>query len=71
MKMILGNTYPVKEQLKQVGCRWNADRKCWMATTEEMAVKARSIVEQGQSNQRMYRTATVGDGEKFLRYGRI
>lgn len=26
---ILGNTYPFKEDLKAVGCRWNPHIKCW------------------------------------------
>jgi hypothetical protein len=27
---ISGNTYPVKEQLKALGAKWNAENKCWM-----------------------------------------
>ena len=27
---IKGNTFPVKDYLKKVGCRWNSDEKCWV-----------------------------------------
>ena len=27
---ITGNTYPVKDQLKALGARWNGENKCWM-----------------------------------------
>lgn len=40
---VTGNTYPVKEQLKVLGARWNADAKAWMVTPEN-ADKAKSIV---------------------------
>lgn len=41
---IEGNTYPVKEQLKAAGCRWDKDRRAWYAESEEVATKARAIV---------------------------
>jgi hypothetical protein len=40
---ITGNTYPVKDALKAIGARWNADRKCWMIAPDK-ADKARQIV---------------------------
>lgn len=27
---VSGNTYPVKDQIKALGGRWNAAQKCWM-----------------------------------------
>lgn len=39
-----GNTFPVKEALKSLGCRWDAERKSWYATSEEMAEKAREVI---------------------------
>jgi hypothetical protein len=30
MVAIAGNTYPVKEQLKALGAKWNPDAKSWM-----------------------------------------
>lgn len=40
---ISGNTYPVKEQLKSLGARWNGDGKCWMVSPDK-AEQARAIV---------------------------
>ena len=40
---ISGNTYPVKEALKSLGARWNADAKVWMVAPEK-ADEARAIV---------------------------
>lgn len=40
---ITGNTFPVKDQLKALGARWNPDLKAWMVD-ESKAVEARRIV---------------------------
>lgn len=40
---ITGNTYPVKDELKALGARWNADKKAWMID-ESKAGRAREIV---------------------------
>jgi hypothetical protein len=40
---ITGNTYPVKDQLKALGARWNGDDKCWMISADK-ADEARAIV---------------------------
>ena len=40
--IISGDTYPVRQQLKSLGCRWNGS--VWDAATDEMAVEARKIV---------------------------
>jgi hypothetical protein len=41
---ISGNTYPVKEQLKALGAKWNAENKCWMIDPTN-APQAKKIVE--------------------------
>jgi hypothetical protein len=41
---ITGETYPVKDQLKSLGCRWDGDKRAWYAETPEVAEKAQSIV---------------------------
>lgn len=41
---ITGNTYPVKDALKALGAKWDADRKCW-TITDSKADRARKIVE--------------------------
>jgi hypothetical protein len=40
---ITGNTYPVKEQLKALGARWNGDAKAWMVDASKVE-QARQIV---------------------------
>lgn len=40
---ITGNTYPVKDALKALGARWNADAKAWMVTADK-AKEAQAIV---------------------------
>lgn len=44
MIAITGNTYPVKDQLKALGGRWNADAKAWMVP-DDKADEARRLVE--------------------------
>jgi hypothetical protein len=43
MVPVKGNTYPVKEQLKALGGRWNADQKLWMVPSIKES-EAKSIV---------------------------
>lgn len=40
---ITGNTYPVKDELKALGGRWNAERKAWMVPADR-ADEARALV---------------------------
>jgi hypothetical protein len=41
MYKIEGNTYPIKDQLKQLGCRWSGVDKCW--TTNDEATYAKAV----------------------------
>jgi hypothetical protein len=41
---IHGNTYPVKDELKAIGAKWDADQKCWTITAAK-ADQARKLVE--------------------------
>ena len=43
MILITGNTYPVKEQLKALGARWNGEAKGWMVPADKAGV-ARQLV---------------------------
>lgn len=43
MKLITGNTYPVKEKLKAMGGRWNADERGW-EVPDDKAAEAQAIV---------------------------
>ena len=45
---ITGNTYPIKDQLKALGGRWNPDQNAWMVPTEK-ADQARALVATGKS----------------------
>jgi hypothetical protein len=40
---IHGNTFPVKDQIKALGGRWNPDLKSWMVPTDQ-AETARALV---------------------------
>jgi len=39
---IIGNTYPIKDQLKALGGRWNPDQKVWMVPTDKADQARRS-----------------------------
>ena len=41
--LIVGNTYPVKDQIKALGGRWNAEAKGWMVPAAR-ADEARRLV---------------------------
>jgi|SRR5579859_2543135 len=45
---ITGNTYPVKDQLKALGARWNPDQKAWMVP-DDKAEAARQLVQGAKS----------------------
>ena len=40
---ITGNTYPVKDQLRSIGGKWDAEHKCWMVPAEKEA-EAKALV---------------------------
>lgn len=44
MALITGNTYPVKDQLRALGGRWDARRRGW-EVPEDRATEARALVE--------------------------
>lgn len=41
--LVVGNTYPVKDQLRALGGRWDADKRGWMVPAER-AGEARLLV---------------------------
>lgn len=43
LEIIKGNTYPVKDELKALGARWDAEQKAW-AVPSDRAEEARAIV---------------------------
>ncbi len=40
---IKGNTYPVKDQLRALGGRWNAERKAWMVPDDQADAAAKLV----------------------------
>jgi len=49
MTILTGNTYPVKDALKAIGARWNADQKAW-AISAAKADEARKIIAGGSTS---------------------
>jgi hypothetical protein len=49
--LITGNTYPVKDQIKALGGRWNSYRKGWEVPMDK-ADEARSLVDSAPSARR-------------------
>ena len=47
--LITGNTYPVRDQLKSLGGRWDSFRKGWRVPNDK-AEEARAIVEDAPVN---------------------
>jgi hypothetical protein len=45
MQTVTGNTYPVREQLKAIGGRWNRAAQGWDFADDTQADRARAIVE--------------------------
>lgn len=50
---ITGNTYPVRDQIKALGGRWNADRKAWVVPAAK-AAEARQIVASAPAEARRH-----------------
>jgi hypothetical protein len=44
MHQIKGNTYPIKDQLKRLGCRWSSLDKCWETPSTTTYEKAMSLM---------------------------
>lgn len=61
---ITGNTFPVKDQLKALGGRWDADRKAWMVPAANAAA-AQTLV--AKAPKQPYRGRY--DPNKFHGYG--
>lgn len=74
---ITGNTYPVKEQLKALGARWNAENKAWMVTPANADAARKIVASAGAAkpryaNARRYGSyATIGQrqNERMSRTG--
>lgn len=75
MVLITGNTFPVKEQLKALGGKWNSEQKGW-EVPDDRAEEAKALVASApaqpkqQSGRRHYSKCQVC-GVKASRYVRI
>lgn len=70
---ITGNTYPVKEQIKALGGRWNAETKTWMVPADK-ADAARRLVSSAPKTSRnfgygSYRTIGQRQNDRMRRTG--
>lgn len=57
---VAGNTYPVKDQIKALGGRWDATAKCWMVPAA-MAAQANFLVS-GAAPRRAAKSTYGGTG---------
>lgn len=48
---VTGDTYPVKDKLRAIGCRWQSVGKYWQATGDEMWAKAQAIMAEHVASQ--------------------
>ena len=58
---VVGNTYPVKDQIKALGGRWDGAAKCWMVPAE-LAAQANFIVSGGAAPPRARKSTYGGTG---------
>ncbi len=55
MVPIDGNTFPVKDRLKELGARWDTENKVWMVP-EALAATARRIVSSARPDDAWFRS---------------
>lgn len=67
MTTITGNTYPVKEQIKALGGRWNRDAQGW-DVPDDKAAEARQLVAAAGPSTYVPRPRSFSRGGR--RYGR-
>ena len=53
--LLSGNTFPVKDKLRELGCFWDYKRSVWIAPNREIAQKAQDLIyEKERRDTRMY-----------------
>lgn len=58
MVAISGNTYPIKDQIRALGGRWDADARCWRVP-EDKADEARALVAGAPKQPQRYVSASA------------
>ena len=69
MTTSIGNTYPVRRELRALGADWDAGRKGWIVS-DDLAAAASALVDGGRRSPSLQ---TIGGGRGYLgtdRYGR-
>src|ERR1017187_7209719 len=64
MKTITGNTYPVKEQLKALGGKWNRAAKGWDMPDDKVEQALKLVAEAKISNRQRRKCADCGEDSK-------
>lgn len=67
MQLITGNTYPVKEQIKALGGKWNKAQQGW-EVSDEVADAARALVANAPASAPRGSGSTRG-ARRFSKYG--
>jgi hypothetical protein len=57
---IVGNTYPVKDQIKALGCRFDGAQRQWYADEEAVALEAQALVPESVDRGRREYSPTHG-----------
>lgn len=68
MAMITGNTFPVKDQLRAMGGKWNPRLKGW-DVPESMVEKAQALVASKSQLRSGYQPRTCQTCSKKINYG--
>lgn len=68
MVRVDGNTYPVREQLRQLGGRWDGMAKVWMVPASQAEAARAAVTAAGPAKPRT--GGGVYDAQKFNGYGR-
>lgn len=69
---VTGNTYPVKDQLKALGARWNPDAKAWMVAADKAEAARKIVAGTAQTTSSAYRPHRCKEcGQTASRYNPI
>jgi len=58
---LTGETLEIKDQLKEMGCRWDADRKQWYHTDPAIAKEAQTLIDKWSDDFGKNKTPKPGD----------
>ena len=67
MQLITGNTYPVKDQIKALGGKWNGTRKGW-EVPDDVADAARALLDGAPGRRSSYPRRSSRYGSSYTRF---